>query len=64
MNQGIVVPSDHASALTLFLNVPFGEDCLDAFCDVNYGPQDQSQTSSLVKIPLWKLCSMSGHIIL
>eukprot|EP00957_Ditylum_brightwellii_P016894 1274190-Ditylum_brightwellii.AAC.1 len=64
MNQGIVVSPGHASSPTLFLDVPFGEDCLDAFCDANCGPQDQSQTSSPVKIPLWKLCSMSGHIIL
>eukprot|EP00957_Ditylum_brightwellii_P201952 15327938-Ditylum_brightwellii.AAC.1 len=64
MNRGITFSSDQQSSLTLFLNVPFAKDGLAAFCDANWGHQDQSQSSLATKIALEKLCSISGHIIL
>eukprot|EP00957_Ditylum_brightwellii_P049720 3770463-Ditylum_brightwellii.AAC.2 len=58
MAQGVASSSDHSFSLTSFFNVPFAEDHLAAFCDANWGPQDQSQKSSPIKIPLEKLCSV------
>eukprot|EP00957_Ditylum_brightwellii_P045410 3441839-Ditylum_brightwellii.AAC.1 len=64
LTQGITFLSDHQFSLTSFLNTHLTEDHLAAFCDANWDPQDQSQSSPATEILLEKLHFMPGHVIL
>eukprot|EP00957_Ditylum_brightwellii_P091560 6971512-Ditylum_brightwellii.AAC.1 len=55
LEQGISFLSDQHDTLSSFVHIPFKEDCLIAFCNANWGPQDQSTTSKLVEVPIEKL---------
>eukprot|EP00957_Ditylum_brightwellii_P129435 9874281-Ditylum_brightwellii.AAC.1 len=49
LEQGISFSSDEHDTLSSFVHIPFKEDCLTAFSDTNWGPQDQSISSQPIE---------------
>eukprot|EP00957_Ditylum_brightwellii_P160834 12245095-Ditylum_brightwellii.AAC.1 len=49
LEQGISFSSNQYNTLSSFVHIPFKEDCLMAFSDANWGPQDQSVPTKLIE---------------
>eukprot|EP00957_Ditylum_brightwellii_P208846 15359193-Ditylum_brightwellii.AAC.1 len=64
MEQGVSFSSDQHDTLSSFVHIPFKEDCLTAFSDANWGPQDQSVPTTPIEVPMDKLRSMSGAVFI
>eukprot|EP00957_Ditylum_brightwellii_P015674 1182648-Ditylum_brightwellii.AAC.1 len=64
MEQGISFSSDQHDTLSSFVHIPYKGDCLAAFSDTNWGPQDQSVPTTPIEVPMDKLQSMSGAVFI
>eukprot|EP00957_Ditylum_brightwellii_P201194 15324529-Ditylum_brightwellii.AAC.1 len=62
LERCISFSSDQHDTLSSYVHILFKEDCLMAFADAHWGPQDKSAPSTPIKVPMDKLWSKSGSV--
>ena len=62
IDLGISFSSDQTSSLSAYINFPIHPSELTGLADANWGPQDQSTSSSGAQLPIFKSRSMSGFL--